>query len=251
MKQILSKSPFIQQRTRRAAFTLIELLVVLAIIGILAAIIIPAVGNVRERSHEAQCVNNLRQLVIAANLYASDNHGDYPALNGETDEKSQVPWFQQLRPYIHVEGSNEPIELINCPSSEYYMEVDGNKKVTHAYGWHAKLIPDTRTKSDGSKPNPYKAFKVQRPSETILLADAGQRYPSGWGFGYYAISGTYTAATAEQALGISSFTGYGASADNLSFSTRHNGRGNAAFVDGHVESFAMGEIKQKHVYIED
>jgi len=49
----------------------------------------------------------------------------------------------------------------------------------------------------------------------------------------------------------SSFTGYGASADNPSFSTRHGDRGNAAFVDGHVESFAIGEMKQKHVYIEN
>lgn len=236
---------------RFTAFTLIELLVVIAIIAILAAILIPVVGKVRESANQSMCVSNLRQLAVAANMYASDNNGDYPSLNGETETVAQVPWFEQLRRYIGDEDSKQSIELINCPSAEYYMEVDGVKRTTHAYGWHSQLIPDTRTQSDGTKRNPYKAFKVQRPSETILIADAGQRYPSGWGFGCFAISGVYNAATANTALPPSSFTGYGASADNPSFSTRHGGLGNAAFVDGHVESFAVGEMKQKHVYIEN
>ena len=129
------------------------------------------------------------------------------------------------------------------------MEVNGVRKTTHAYGWHHKLCPDTRTKEDGTKPNPYKAMKVQRPSETILVADAGQRHPSGWGFGYFAISGVYNPSTADNAVPASRFNGFGASASNPSFSTRHGGRGNAAFVDGHVESFAAGEMKLKHIDI--
>jgi prepilin-type processing-associated H-X9-DG protein/prepilin-type N-terminal cleavage/methylation domain-containing protein len=236
---------------RVAAFTLIELLTVIAVIGVLAAILIPAVGKVRERAHQAQCVSNLRQLAVAATMYASDHRGNYPALNGETEDAPQVPWFEQLRPYIDNEDSRQSIELINCPSSEHYMEVDGVRRTTHAYGWHHKLCPDTRTKSDGTKPNPYKALKVQRPSETILVADAGQRYPSGWGCGYFAISGVYNPATADSAVPASRFSGFGASASNPSFSTRHSGRGNAAFVDGHVESFAVGEMKYKHIDLEN
>lgn len=240
-----------QQLRKGAAFTLIELLTVIAVIGILAAILIPAVGKVRERAHAAGCVSNLRQLAVAATMYASAHRGNFPALNGETDTTPQVPWFEQLRPYIDDEDSRQSIEVINCPSSDHYMEVDGVRKTTHAYGWHHKLIPDTRTKSDGTKPNPYKAMKIQRPSETILVADAGQRSGSGWGFGYFAISGVYNPATADNVLPMSSFTGFGASAANPSFSQRHNGQGNAAFVDGHVESFAIGEMKQKHVYVEN
>ncbi len=64
---------------RAAAFTLIELLTVIAVIGVLAAILIPAVGKVRERAHQTQCVSNLRQLAVAATMYASDHKGDYPA----------------------------------------------------------------------------------------------------------------------------------------------------------------------------
>lgn len=235
---------------KNSAFTLIELLVVIAIIGILAAILIPAVGRVRASAHQAKCVSNLRQLAAAASMYAGSNNGNLPSLNYGVMGQTQVPWFTQLREYIHDEDSKESIELINCPASEHYMSVDGKQKVTHAYGWNSRLIPDIRTRDDGSSRTPGRLISVQRPSQTILIADAGQRYPSGWGFGYFAISRQYDAATAENALTNSSFTGYGASGDNPSFSTRHNGRGNAAFVDGHVESFAWGEMKEKHVYTE-
>jgi hypothetical protein len=85
------------------------------------------------------------------------------------------------------------------------MEVAGVRRTTHADGWHHKLCPDSRTKSDGTKPNPDKALKVQRPSETILVADAGQRYPSGEGFGEFAISGVYNPATADRYSACCSF----------------------------------------------
>ncbi len=60
------------------AFTLIELLTVIAIIGILAAIIIPTVGTVREKAQRAVDANNLREILKAAMLYAADNNDRLP-----------------------------------------------------------------------------------------------------------------------------------------------------------------------------
>jgi prepilin-type N-terminal cleavage/methylation domain-containing protein len=65
-------------RSSVAAFTLIELLTVIAIIGILAAIIIPTVGAVREKAQRAVDGNNVREILKAAQIYAGDNQDKLP-----------------------------------------------------------------------------------------------------------------------------------------------------------------------------
>ncbi len=66
------------RRAQPAAFTLIELLTVIAIIGILAAILIPTVGAVREKAQRTVDANNLRELAKAAMIYALDNNDRLP-----------------------------------------------------------------------------------------------------------------------------------------------------------------------------
>lgn len=81
------KNPEPFTKSRASAFTLIELLTVIAIIGILASILIPVVGKVREHAHRAQCGSNMRQVGLAALAYESE----YGHLPGPTERDVQSP----------------------------------------------------------------------------------------------------------------------------------------------------------------
>ena len=87
-----------------AAFTLIELLVVIAIIAILAAMLLPALARAKESGRRIACLNNLRQLSLAAQMYAGESQGSYPP-RSITDR-----WPNRL-----YENYGKSVKLLMCP----------------------------------------------------------------------------------------------------------------------------------------
>ena len=89
----------------RRAFTLIELLVVIAIIAILAAMLLPVLSRAKEAGRRIACLNNLKQLSLAAHMYVDDNHGAYPP----RDNVSRWP-----DRFYNNYGKN--VKLLLCPT---------------------------------------------------------------------------------------------------------------------------------------
>lgn len=215
--------------TRRSAFTLIELLVVIAVIALLVAILLPSLRTARAQAKATVCLSNMRQIGVAAAMYADENADHYPlsahgAHNGA--------WLDSLQRYA-AEGL-----LYRCPadgSSDWHNPLDApavqlENDRRSSFGINIYFAPELAAPPGAPDPRPRYGYvrrgRVGRPSETIHFGEAAET------MGFEPFSDHIHA---DQWL-PHPLTGVPTEepAESLALD-RHVGRANYAFADGHAE----------------
>lgn len=128
-------------RSTRTGFTLIELLVIIAIIGILIALLLPAVRRVRDADAQTACAYNLKQLMLALHAYHSD-HKEFPrgCVGPGPVPEERLSWMVEILPYVEQSRLKEKFDL----------EQGYEKNLTVAQTWiHPFLCPTTTTTTEG------------------------------------------------------------------------------------------------------
>jgi len=109
----------------KCAFTLVELLVVIAVIGILAALLLPVLSSAKLRAQRNICMNNLRQISLGVGMYSDDSNDTSPAGNGiKTNSPDAFSNYKELmKSYVGLKGEPAAKEkLFACPADTFYFD---------------------------------------------------------------------------------------------------------------------------------
>ena len=212
---------------RKRAFTLIELLVVIAITSMLTAILLPSLSKAREQSKRISCLSNLRQMVVAAQVYTQTFDGYYPiAQYGEMTSGKYVlyvwdfttifePGKQSVVPGLLWQG--QMIEKIQqCPS--FKGSANWQMDLYTGYNYNTSYIGHGQGESIVV---PAMAVAVKRPSRCALFGD-GQWKDGANKFMRAPWPNPSDAAFSSRWAGAQGY--------------RHNGKTNVAWGDGHASS---------------
>jgi prepilin-type N-terminal cleavage/methylation domain-containing protein/prepilin-type processing-associated H-X9-DG protein len=119
----------------RVGFTLIELLIVIAIIGVLAALLLPVLARTRESGRSAACLSNLHQDGIALQLYVQDNQNRMPVMYDATVSTNSAPGTNTATVNIVLTNYLGAQDVLRCPSDDRSLYLQSGS----SYAWNNLL----------------------------------------------------------------------------------------------------------------
>lgn len=234
---------------RRTAFTLVEILVVIGIIGVLMAILLPALSKARQAAITVQCQSSLRQIGAANLMYSQENRGWYVPLRGTLASLDRPRWMEN-RAFcellnVRVDESTTPVytpywrRQLLCPlatmAQQEFVTIGvpaseaGNYGWIHySYGYNYSGKPwGSATSTPPQNPPAFRSTEIRSPAEKIWFADSVQ-----WNMIY---------------SNSMNYLGEGGVPSNAQIAYRHNNGVNIVFADGHVAWMPRNEVDTSHL----
>ncbi len=220
--------PYLRQDSRRLGVTLMELMIVIGLIAVLSAILIPAVGAMRQRSLAVRCTGNLRQVGVATLAYAAEREGKMLYYYYDKAISYERWWRTELVATGYIKDER----IASCPAL-----LGKNPSKHESYGMRIYSPPTespeafTNSNMKGELVKTYIHFRrMAEPSKYPLYADSVQPKDA---------SVASRAGKQWHRISVNPIANGGGGVH-----LRHSGRANVWFCDGHVKSLAGEDLVQ-------